>query len=66
MAAPQRVGPKDVWDRVHAGSDLLLVCAYDDDAKCRANHLKGATTFNEFRSRADSLPRDQELVFYCA
>ena len=62
----ERVSPKDVWDRVRAGSDLLLVCGYDDDAKCRANQLKGAITFNEFRSRADSLPKEQEVVFYCA
>ena len=66
MAATERVGPKDVWDRVRAGSDLLLVCAYDDDEKCRANNLKGAITLNEFRSRADSLPKDREVVFYCA
>ena len=66
MAAPERVSPKDVWERVRAGSDLLLVCAYDDDAKCRANNLKGAMTFTDFRSRADSLPKDQEVVFYCA
>ena len=66
MAVPEGIGPKDVRERMRAGSDLMLVCAYDDDAKCRDNHLKGAITFNQFRSRADSLPRDQEIVFYCA
>ena len=66
MAEPKRVQPRDVWSRIQAGSDLLLVCAYDDEAKCRANQLRGATTLNEFRSRAASLPKDREIVFYCA
>ena len=47
-------------------SGALLVCAYDSEEKFRYNHLEGALSLAEFRSRISSLPRDQEVIFYCA
>ena len=44
----------------------LLVCAYDDDEKCRQYHLDGAIPMSEFRKRASSLAKNQEVIFYCA
>ncbi len=60
-----RVSPQEVRDKVTAGS-ALLVCAYDDDEKFKRNQLEGAISLDEFKSKLSSLPRDQEIIFYCA
>lgn len=65
MAELVRVGPDHVRPRVQAG-ETLLVCAYEDDLTFRKMQLSGGISFSEFRSRLPSLPKTQELVFYCA
>ena len=57
-----RISVGDARQRVHSGA--LLVCAYDDEAKCRQNQLDGSLTLKELEERA--LRRDQEIIFYCA
>ena len=47
-------------------SAALLVCAYDDEAKCRSIKLEGAITSGELRERLPSLPKSQEIISYCA
>jgi hypothetical protein len=42
----------------------LLVCAYEDEAKCRAVNLSGSISLVSFRSRVASLPKTQEIIFY--
>ncbi|HEX7787332.1 MAG TPA: ArsR family transcriptional regulator [Methylomirabilota bacterium] len=44
----------------------LLVCAYEDDAKCRKGRLEGSIPLARFEAMATTLPRDQEVIFYCA
>jgi hypothetical protein len=44
----------------------LLVCAYDDEAKCRMVNLEGSISLHDFQGRAGSLPKTQEIIFYCA
>ncbi len=65
MIEPKRVPPEEVFQNLKAGK-ALLVCAYDDDAKFKRMPLEGAISFNEFKSRLPSIPKDQEIVFYCA
>jgi rhodanese-related sulfurtransferase len=60
-----RVPPQEVRQKVESGS-ALLVCAYDDEQKFNQNHLEGAISLSEFKSRLASLPKDQEIIFYCA
>ena len=60
----KRIDVKTAHDHIAAGN-ALLVCAYDDE-KCRQNHLDGSITLSEFRARADSIPKDKEIAFYCA
>jgi rhodanese-related sulfurtransferase len=60
-----RVSPREVRCRVASGS-ALLVCAYDNEEKFKRNHLEGAISLSEFKSRLPSLSQDQEIVFYCA
>ena len=65
MTDPTRVSPRQVREKVLAGS-ALLVCAYDDEEKFENNHLEGAISFSDFQSRLPSLSGEQEIVFYCA
>jgi hypothetical protein len=65
MTELERVGPKEIAEKLKAGA-ALLVCAYDDEEKFKRFHLEGAISLNEFRSRLGALPKDQEIIFYCA
>jgi hypothetical protein len=61
----ERIDPQAA--RVHlTSSNALLVCAYDSAEKCRANPINNAMTLAEIEARAASLPRSQEIIFYCA
>jgi hypothetical protein len=64
MVNPERISPKEAHDKSKMGA--LLVCAYDDDEKCRKLHLEGAISFNDFRSKFPEPPKDREVIFYCA
>ena len=63
MTEPIRVAPEEIYGKVKLGK-ALLVCAYEDEAKFKKMQLEGAISFNEFKSRLSSLPKDQEIVFY--
>ena len=65
MAKVARITPQEARARVVAGQ-ALLVCAYDDPARFAEIHLEGAISIQEFRARRASLPREQEIIFYCA
>ena len=64
QAGVERVRVEEARGAVEAGR-ALLVCAYDD-ARCARIRLQGSITARELEQRAASLPRDQELIFYCA
>ena len=64
MPEPIRISVEDARRKVTAGS-ALLVCAYDDDDKFKNNHLEGAISLADFRSKLPSLSTDQEIIFYC-
>ena len=61
----ERISVEQAHQKVD-GHQALLVCAYDDDAKCRMVNLEGSISLTSFQSRAASLPKTQELIFYCA
>lgn len=60
-----RVSAQQAKEKVEAGSGLL-VCAYDDEEKFKRNHLSGAIPLGKFRSKLTSIPKNQEIIFYCA
>ncbi len=62
---PQRISPKDTLQKVKVGS-ALFVCAYTDEGRCKANNLEGAIKFGDFRQKLPTLPKNQEIIFYCA
>ena len=65
MTEPIRISPQEARQKVTAGQ-ALLVCAYADADKFKINHLEGALSFPELRSRLPGLAKDQEMIFYCA
>jgi rhodanese-related sulfurtransferase len=65
MTEPKRISPEEVYQKLKSGT-VILVCAYEDDAKFKKMQLQGAISLNEFKSKLPSLPKDQEIVFYCA
>lgn len=65
MTEPERVTPREIFDKVNAGA-ALLVCAYDNEEKFKAFHLEGAMSLSELKSRLHALPKDREIIFYCA
>jgi hypothetical protein len=65
MEPIERIGVDEAHSKLQ-GQQALLVCAYEDDAKCKALHLDGSTSLTSFQSKAASLPKNQEIIFYCA
>jgi hypothetical protein len=65
MADIERISVEQAHQKVDA-HQALLVCAYDDEAKCRKVNLEGSISLTSFQSRVGSLPKTQELIFYCA
>lgn len=64
IAAP-RISPQDTYRQVTSGQ-AILVCAYEDEAKCNTMMLQGAISLKEFESRLPNLKKDQPIIFYCA
>jgi hypothetical protein len=60
-----RIAPKEAYEKVKAGQ-ALLVCGYEDEEKFKAMRLEMAVSFDEFQKMIPALPKDKEIVFYCA
>jgi len=65
MAEIERISVEEAKRKTGA-KQALLVCAYDDDAKCRALGVNGSLSLTEFQKQAASLPKNQEIIFFCA
>jgi hypothetical protein len=65
MADIERISVAQAHRDVNAG-EALLVCAYDDEAKCQKVNLEGSISLTSFQSRIGSVPKTQEIIFYCA
>ena len=62
----ERISPQDARQQLDSDADAMLICAYDDEAKCQSNHLSGAISLADFQAREDALPKTTRLIFYCA
>lgn len=62
-ATIERIGPEETRMKVQTGA-ALLVCAYDDN-KCEKMLLEGAMLRSQFEVKLPSIPKDQEIIFYC-
>lgn len=63
MADIERISPEQAHAKI-TSNQALLVCAYEDEAKCRKFNLEGSISFTSFQSRAQSLAKSQEIIFY--
>ena len=63
MADIERISVQQAHAKTKA-NQALLVCAYEDEAKCRMLNLDGSISFVGLQSRAASLPKTQEIIFY--
>ena len=62
---PERTDVYTTRRRALAG-EVLLVCAYTERRKFAAARLEGAMPFAELERRLAELPKDAEVVLYCA
>jgi len=62
---PERISAEEAHEKVKSGK-CSLVCAYEDEQKCKLITLEGAISLAEFKRNLLLLSRDQEIVFYCA
>jgi hypothetical protein len=67
MSSNDRIPPEEAFEEVSSG-EALLVCAYDDDEKCRKMRLERSLTLNELEEllRQGEVTRDRKVIFYCA
>ena len=65
MADIERISVEEAHRKTQA-NQALLVCAYEDEAKCRRLDLDGSISLTEFQSKVGSLPKSQEIIFFCA
>ena len=63
MADIKRISVQQAYAKTNA-NQALLVCAYEDEAKCRMLNLDGSISFTSFKSRVNSLSKSQEIIFY--
>jgi hypothetical protein len=63
MPQAARISAQEARKKVAAGQ-AMLVCAYEDPEKCRANNLEGSLSFQDFQRRQPG--KEQEVIFYCA
>jgi hypothetical protein len=63
MADIDRISAQQAHTKA-TSNQALLVCAYEDEAKCRMLNLDGSISFTTFKSRVESLPKSQEIIFY--
>lgn len=63
MADIERISAQQAHTKAKS-NQALLVCAYEDEAKCRMLNLDGSISFASFKSRVNSLPKSQEIIFY--
>jgi hypothetical protein len=63
MADIQRISAQQAHAKAES-KQALLVCAYEDEAKCKIFNLEGSVSFTNFKSRVQSLPKSQEIIFY--
>jgi hypothetical protein len=61
----ERIGVEEARRKVTA-DEAVLVCGYEDDAKCARIRLEGSIPLARFDTQAASLPKDREIIFYCA
>jgi hypothetical protein len=61
----QRISVRDVQQKLARHEGALVVCAYDDDQKWRGAGVSGSIPFSQLQAKLNTLPKTQEIIFYC-
>lgn len=64
MKKPKDIDPTQAREKVQDGR-ALLVCAYDDESKCKKVLLDGAMTMSQLRTTLAKRNKDEQLNLYC-
>jgi len=64
ISEANRVSPSWVRERLQGPDPSLLVCAYDDEERCRSIRIPGSITLRELNEQLPSFDRDKTIVFY--
>jgi len=65
MPEISRISVEEARQEVTSGR-AMLVCAYEQEEKCNQVALEGSISLTQFQQRLPSLPREQEVIFFCA
>jgi hypothetical protein len=60
-----RIGPEEAYRHVKSG-EAILVCAYEDEATFQKMRLDMAISLGEFQKLLPGIPKEREIIFYCA
>lgn len=60
----ERISAEESQRRMRQNS--WIVCAYDDASKCAKYQIPGSMTLADLKPQTERLPKNQELIFYCA
>ncbi len=63
MSRPALVSAQQARDKSLAG-EAKLVCAYDDDSKCRSVMLEGSISWTGLLEVLPNMNLDQEIILY--
>lgn len=64
MSEIERIEPQPAHQHSRE-SDALLICAYEDEDKCRDMALSGSIPLARLSGRERELDKGTELIFYC-
>jgi len=65
--APRHIYAWDLTYKLGLGPAApLVVCADEDPQKCAWAKIDGSISLKEFESRLGTLPKTQEIVFFCS
>jgi len=65
MAGYEYISAPDAFRELQ-NSDALLINSYDSDEKWNLTQVPGAINFMDYKARRADLPKETELIFYCA
>ena len=65
MKTPLRINAEEVYAKVKT-DNALLVCAYESDEKYEKFKIEGSIPFSKFKGMLSSIPKTQEIIFFCA
>jgi hypothetical protein len=63
--AMERITTQQAYHPMRSEASAILVYAYDSKEQYQKNHLESAIDLEQFSSQADTIPKDQEVIFYC-